>query len=265
MTPSVDEGNEPLTFSALSWRRTDDVVTVLIDRPPVNALNIATYREIERFFSSIEDLEPGVRALVFGGAGPHFSVGRDLKEGGPPGMSVAARNRVINRAATAVRDCPIPVVAAIHGTAVGGGLGLPAACDLILAAEGTLLGLPEIRIGLMGGASFLARLAPPGVVRWMFYSCELVPVEDLAKYGGILKIVPRDRLHLEAEAVAQRIATSSGAALRYGKHTLNAIEYLDLDAAFRYEQRMTLELSKHPDSLEARTAFVEKREPRFES
>lgn len=252
-------------FSALSWRRTDHVVTVLIDRPPVNALNISTYREIEHFFSSIDDLEPGARAIVFGGVGPHFSVGRDLKEGGPPGMSVEARNRVVNRAATAVRDCSIPVVAAVHGTAVGGGLGLPASCDLIVAAEGTLVGLPEIRIGLMGGASYLARLAPAGVVRWMFYSCELVPVEEFAKYGGILKIVPRETLHAEAEAVAHRIAASSGAALRFAKHTLNAIEYLDLGAAFRYEQRMTLELSKHQDALEARTAFLEKREPRFSS
>lgn len=254
-----------MDFKALHWERKNHVVTVLLDRPPVNALNIATYREITEFFSTVEELEPGVRVVVFGGRGPHFCVGRDLKEGGPPGMPVATRNRIVNAAATAVRQCAVPTIAAVHGVAVGGGLGLAVACDVVLAAEGTRVGMPEIRLGLMGGASHLARLVPPGVVRRMFYTADPVPVEELAQYGGFYKIVPLDRLHAEAEEFGHRIAQHSGIALRYAKHTLDAIESLDLEAGFRYEQRMTYELSKHPDALEAREAFVEKREPKFVS
>ena len=254
-----------MDFDVLRWEEIDRVVHLTLDRPPVNALSIATYREIERWFDSVEELAPSARVIVWSGAGPHFCVGRDLKEGGPPGMSVAERNRIVHRSAAAVANCALPIIAAIHGTAVGGGLGFAASADALIASEGTRVGMPEIRLGLMGGAAHLGRLVPPGVVRWMCYTGRLVEVEQLAAYGGLYSVVPKGNLVDEALTLAAEFAESSGVALRYAKHTLAAISELPLVQGFKYEQRMTEELSKYADGLEARMAFVEKRKPTFET
>lgn len=252
-------------FSALRWEQKDRVVHLVLDRPPVNALNIATYREIETWFSSVEEIAPEARVILWSGSGPHFCVGRDLKEGGPPGMSVATRNRIVHRSASAVGECPLPIVAAVHGTAVGGGLGFAASADALVVAEGTRVGMTEIRLGLMGGAAHLSRLVPPAVVRWMCMTGALVPVEELERYGGFYRVVPEEKLLETAFSIASDFASQSGIALKYAKHTLNAIADMSYVQGFKYEQRMTYELSKHPDALEARTAFTEGREPVFET
>ncbi|GAA1382639.1 enoyl-CoA hydratase/isomerase family protein [Pseudonocardia kongjuensis] len=235
---------------------------VQLDRPPVNAVNGAMYREITRFFGDVTTHLPDARVIVLSGRGRHFCGGNDLAEFQTmTAENAAERMRLVREAFFAVYDCPVPVIAAVHGVAVGTGLAIAASCDLVVAAEGARFGLPEVNVGVMGGAKHLSRLVPQGVVRRMHLQGDPVPAEELLRYGGITEIVPADQLDAAARRLARSIARHSPTVLRFAKRSLNAIEYLPLKEGYRLEQGLTGELAAYDDAKEAVNAFLERREP----
>jgi enoyl-CoA hydratase len=253
-------------FEYLEWTREGNIATLWLNRPPVNAVDRAFYREIIEFFESLKEILPDVSVLVLAGRGRHFCAGNDLREfqdmtseNGP------GRMLDVRRAFWSIRDSPMPVIAAIQGVAVGTGVALAGSCDFVVAAEGARLGLPEINVGVMGGAKHLSRLVPQSVVRLLHYTGDVVAVEDLERYGGIYKIVPEDRLLDEAYELARKIARHSPLVLAFAKHSLNAIESMDLKRGYEYEQGLTSELSDFGDSKEAVNSFVEHRAPDYDS
>lgn len=242
----------------------DNVAFVTFVRPPVNAVNQEMYREIRDFFGSIDEQAPGARVVVLTGDGDHFCGGNDLHEFETLDPSNAPeRMREVREAFFAISDCPLPVVGAVRGVALGTGLAIAASCDFVVAAEGAKLGLPELSVGVLGGARHLARLVPLPVLRWMFFTADPVGVERLAELGAVIAVVPPDRLLDEARTVARRVARHSSPALRHGKNALNAIESMELKLGYEYEQSLTCEFSDHPDSKEAVRAFFERREPAY--
>lgn len=251
-------------FEFLKVTTEGTVATVTMDRPPVNAVTQPMYREITRLFSSIEEYAPGARAVVLTGAGNHFCGGNDLDEFlsmNPD--NVADRMLIVRTAFFAISDCPIPVIAAVSGVAVGTGVALAGSCDLVVAAEGAKFSLPEIGVGAMGGAKHLSRLVPSGVVRRMHLTGDLVPAEELLPFGGITSVVPKEALLSSAYELAARITRHSPAAIRFAKQSLNAIEDLNLKDGYTYEQGLTGELCAYPDAKEAVKAFFERREPQY--
>lgn len=252
-------------YQYLRWEVDDTIATVWLSRAPVNAVNQEMYQEIQHLFSHVDDLAPGVRAVVLAGDGKHFCAGNDLNdfETLTPDNS---RQRMFNarEAFWAVRECPVPVIGAVHGVALGTGLALTSSCDLVIAAEGAKLGLPEINVGVMGGAKHLSRLLPQGLVRYMFFTGEPLPASDFVRFGGVLKVVEPGTLLAEAQALARKIARHSPVALRTAKGGLNAIEYLALKDGYELEQGLTGRLSAHPHAKEALSAFREGREPDYE-
>src|SRR5699024_8330876 len=104
------------------------------------------------------------------------------------------RMRTVREAFAAIYDAALPVIAAVQGVAVGTGVALAAACDIVIAAEGARFGLPEINVGAMGGAKHLSRMVPQGVVRRMHLTGENAPAEELVPYGGIARVVPLESL-----------------------------------------------------------------------
>lgn len=240
----------------------DHVATVTLSRPPVNAVSLPMYDEIKTLFTHIEEHAPGARVVILTGEGKHFCGGNDLDEFLTMSPENAGeRMERVREAFWAIYDCALPVIAAVHGVAVGTGLALAASADLVVAAEGSKFSLPEIQVGAMGGAKHASRLVPQGMVRRMHLTADMVPVEEMARYGGIDSIVPSEELLDAARKLARRIAKHSPIAIKIAKRSLNGIEYMDFKSGYEFEQSLTGELSGHDDAKEAVRAFFERREP----
>lgn len=242
----------------------DHVAIVTLDRPPVNAINLQTYREVAEAFHAVGE-DPGVRVAVFRAEGDRaFCAGNDLHdfESMTPD-NAHERMGVVRDSFWSVRECAVPVIGAINGPALGTGLAYAAVCDLLVAAEDATFGLPEINVGVMGGAKHLSRLVPQMVVRYMHYTGATLSAEEMRSYGAVLRMVSRARLLDVALELAAELARKSPVALRFAKRSLNTIEPMELKEGYRFEQSLTAELSGHAQAKEALRAVVEKREPVF--
>lgn len=240
----------------------DGVAEVVLNRPPVNALNAAGWyglaAEIERLGQ-----QPAVRVIVVRAEGRGFCAGVDIKE-------LAANDRLIvdvnaGNYATfkAVHRNPVPVIAAVHGFVLGGGIGICGAADIVIAADDARFGLPEVDRGAMGGAAHLQRMFGVQKTRYLFFTGEMIGAEEALRLGAIERVVPRADLRDAAREVAARIARKSPAMVRIAKEALNGIEDGDLEAKYRWEQGFTLQAYLSPDSAATRQAFVEKRDATF--
>lgn len=256
-------------MTAISVDITDHVATVVIDRPPVNAVDTATLAEIRDAFLGLnEDRE--VRVAIFTGAGTRaFIGGADLKSmdgddrASWPPSRIIDRGRIARDAMWAIYDCAIPVVAAVNGPAIGAGLALAAVCDIILAAETATFGTTEINVGLLGASSHLSLLVGRHKARELFFTGELVRAEELHRLGAIRQVVPQAELLDAARELAGRLAAKSPIALRLAKESMNRVEFLPLKDAYRTEQDYTARLLGFEDSREARRAYLEKRDPEW--
>jgi enoyl-CoA hydratase len=157
----------------------------------------------------------------------------------------------------------VPVISAVHGYCLGGGIGIAGSSDFVLASEDATFGLPEIDRGALGAATHLMRLIGMQKTRRMLYTGETITAAEAYRLGAVESVVPRERLRDEALALARKIAGKSPRALRLAKESLNGIELLDPKQSYRFEQGFTLELYTSPESKEARDAFVEKRDASF--
>jgi enoyl-CoA hydratase len=262
---SKPEPTEVGPFEFLRVEAHGRTVVVTMARPPVNAVNQAMYLEIRELFSRMDELAPTARAVILRGEGKHFCAGNDLQEF----LSLSPKNSpgrmtLVRAAFNAIYDCSVPVIAAVHGSALGTGLAIAGSCDLVVAAESASFGTPEVGVGVMGGAKHLSRLVPQQVVRLMYFTADPLPASELKAYGGVTAVVPDDQLLDAALELAARITRHSAVALRAAKESLNSIEYADLKIGYELEQRHTTRLSGTADSAEARRAIVEKRPPTFQ-
>ncbi|MEK7701424.1 MAG: enoyl-CoA hydratase/isomerase family protein [candidate division NC10 bacterium] len=243
----------------------DHIALVTMDRPPVNAVNAQFHEEMMRVFDALSDRED-VRVAILTGAGKVFCAGADIKarlEHEPQPGDFWQHSRRAREAFHSILECRVPVIAAINGPALGAGLGIVASCDLLIASENAVLGLPEINVGLLGGGRHTMRLLPHSKARRMMFTGQRLSGADLYRLGVVEECVPADRLMDTARALATEIAAKSPIAIRLAKHAMNTIEFMSLRDGYRFEQNMTGELSKSEDSREAMRAFVEKRPPVF--
>jgi enoyl-CoA hydratase len=260
----ADSSTQPDGFEFLDVSCAEGIASVVMNRPPVNAVNQAMYAEILRLFTNVDRLVPDAAVVVFRGAGKHFSAGNDLGEFLTlTSANSPARMKLVREAFAAIYDCPIPVIAAVHGSALGTGVALAGSCDIVICGESASFGTPEVGVGVMGAAKHLSRLVPQQVVRRMYYTADPVCGHELLRYGGVAEVVPDDELLDAAMALARRVARHSRVALRAAKESLNAIEYMELKSAYEFEQSLTSRLADSSDSREARLAIKEKRAPRY--
>jgi enoyl-CoA hydratase len=243
----------------------DGIATVTFDRPPVNAQNARTREELIRVFDTISDRDD-VRVAILTGAGNTFSAGADLKERvdlvHEPG-DYLRHNRLVREFFYAVTDCAKPVIAAVNGPAIGAGFVLMLACDIMLASDNAYVAMPEIDVGLAGGARFLMEHVGRSRARLMYLTGRRVSAAELYRLGVIEACPPRAALMDAARDIAREIASKSPLAVRHIKRALNTIEELPVRDAYRFEQSVTVELSRTEDAREAQRAFVEKRKPVF--
>jgi enoyl-CoA hydratase len=233
------------------------IVDVVLDVPPVNALPIAAWHAVA---SALRGVPAEARAVVLRAADEArgFCAGVDIKElvRGPRHLALVEVNRACAEAFAAVHECAVPVIAAVHGFCLGGGVGLAGNADLIVASRDASFGLPEVDRGALGAATHLARLVPLQRMRHMVYTCERAPAEELLRHGSVLRVVERDELRAAARAVAAQIAAKDPRVVRAAKQSLLGIDPVDVRKSYRFEQGFTFELDLVGAGDEARDRFV---------
>ena len=241
-------------------RHETGITEVIIDHPPVNALDVAGWFDLaEQLLAAGRD--DSCRVVVLSAVGRGFNAGVDIKEIQAKGdAALVGVNRGCAAAFAAVYDCEVPVIASVAGFCLGGGIGLVGNADMLVAADDATFGLPEVDRGALGAATHLARLVPQHLMRRMLYTAEPISAEEMARYGAIWKVVPRDELHEATFELAGKIATKSPSILRRAKESANGIDPIDVKRSYRFEQGFTSELHVRGVADEQRDAFVEKRD-----
>jgi enoyl-CoA hydratase len=233
------------------------VAEIIMNNPPVNAMPVAGWFEIA---GQVTDAgrNPEARAVVLRAEGRGFNAGVDIKEmQRTEGFTaLLGVNRGCFEAFKAIYECPVPVIAAVHGFCLGGGIGLVGNSDVIVAADDATFGLPEVERGALGAATHLSRLVPQHKMRAMVYTAASATAAELHHFGSVHSVVRRDRLRETALALAADIAAKDPLVIRLAKQSLNGIDPWDVSRSYRFEQGFTFELSLAGAGDRARDEFV---------
>jgi enoyl-CoA hydratase len=242
--------------------REQGIAELVIHQPPVNALDsagwhalAATLRELGR--------DESVRVILLRAEGRGFCAGVDIKELAAHPERIVSVNAGNYATFEAVHRCPVPVIVAVHGFVLGGGIGITGAADIVVASECARFGVPEVDRGAMGGGAHLQRLFPVQKVRAMYFTGDMIDAAEAYRLGAVERVVPKAQLREAALEIARKIAAKSPAMIRLAKESLNGIEDGSLEDKYRWEQGFTLQAYMNADSNETRQAFVGKREATF--
>jgi enoyl-CoA hydratase/carnithine racemase len=237
--------------------------------PPLNLVTAELLAELGDALSRLEAASPGeVRAVVVTGSGERaFSAGSDVGEfeaqRGPGGR---ARLALEQTTVTRLASLPMPTIAAIEGNALGGGLEIALACDLRVAAEGTKLGLPEVRLAVIpgaGGTQRLARVVGLARARELILTGRVLDAAEAERIGLVNRVVPAGDARAAARAIAAEIAERGPLAVRTAKRLLDASADLPLDDGLAAELEASVRIFATDDMLEGATAFLGKRPPTY--
>lgn len=237
-------------------RAADGIAEVVIDYPPVNALPAQGWFDLA---DAVTEAGKANRVVILAALGRGFCAGVDIKE-----MQASAghepllrANRGCYAAFAAVYSCEVPVIAAVNGFCLGGGVGLAGNADIVVASDDATFGLPEVDRGALGAATHLSRLVPQHLMRTMVYTCRTVTAQQLHHFGSVLEVVPPGELRGAARKVAQEIAAKDPTIIRRAKESLNGIDPVDVLRSYRFEQGFTFELNLTGVSDQARQSFVD--------
>lgn len=239
------------------------VAEVVLDFPPVNALPVKAWLELAELLLRL-GRDTTISALILAAEGRGFCAGPDMKELAAGGRETLVDvNRACYAAFAAVFECQVPVIAAVQGFCLGGGIGLVGNADIVVASQDAVFGLPEVDRGALGAATHLARLVPGHRVRSILYTGGTATAQELKTYGSVLEVVALEQLRNAARRVADTIAEKHPEVIRKAKESVNGIEPVDPRKSYRFEQGFTFELNLSDVPDEARKAFVEKRKPDY--
>jgi enoyl-CoA hydratase len=232
------------------------IAEVVIDQPPVNALPVAGWHQLADAVR-VAGGDPAVRVVVLRAEGRGFSAGVDLKEiqASEGFEALIGANRGCFAAFAAVYECAVPVIAAVHGFCLGGGIGLVGNADVIVASEDATFGLPEVDRGALGAATHLSRLVPQHKARAMMYTSATATAAELHAFGSVHTVVPRAGLREAARDLAGEIAAKDPTVIRMAKEAFNGIDLWDVKRSYRYEQGFTFELNLSGLSGRLRESF----------
>ncbi|NEA74925.1 enoyl-CoA hydratase-related protein [Streptomyces sp. SID13588] len=238
----------------------EGVGTIRIDRPPMNALDIATQDRL-KVVAEEAGRRDDVRAVIVWGGEKVFAAGADIKE--MQAMSyegMVDRSRALQESFTAVARIPKPVVAAVAGYALGGGCELALCADIRVAAENAKLGQPEILLGLIpgaGGTQRLSRLVGPSRAKDLIFTGRMVKAEEALAIGLVDKVVPAEQVYAEARAWAERLARGPAYALRAAKEAIDGGLETDLETGLTIERTLFAGLFATADRETGMRSFVE--------
>jgi enoyl-CoA hydratase len=238
------------------------VAQIVFNKPPVNAFNSAEWGGIAAEIKTLGERDD-VTVIIVRAEGKGFCAGVDIKELGEDPNMIVPVNKGNYDTFEAIHRNPKPVIAALHGFVLGGGIGIAGAADIIVASQCASFGVPEVDRGAMGGGAHLQRMFPVQKVRYMYFTGEFIDAQEAYRLGAVERVVPKDELVEAALEIAAKIAEKSTIMITLAKEALNGIEDGNLEAKYRSEQGFTLEAYRHQDSQEARDAFNQKRDAEF--
>ncbi|WP_447040115.1 enoyl-CoA hydratase/isomerase family protein [Streptomyces sp. DSM 118878] len=238
----------------------EGVGTIRLDRPPMNALDIATQDRIKELAAEATRRDD-VRAVVIHGGEKVFAAGADIKEmQDMDHAGMIARSGALQESFTAVARIPKPVVAAVNGYALGGGCELALCADFRIAADNAKLGQPEILLGLIpgaGGTQRLARLIGPSKAKDLIFTGRQVKAPEALAIGLVDRVVPAAEVYEQAHAWAARLARGPAIALRAAKESIDAGLETDLDTGLALERTWFAGLFATEDRERGMRSFVE--------
>jgi len=257
-----------MAYEAIRYELIDGIATITLNRPTVhNAMNEKMREELTACFVELAQ-SAEARVIVVTGAGERaFSAGADIREFVSPQVPVKfrdARRRVDFRAA--MDRCGQPIIAAINGFALGGGLELALACDIRIAGEDSLLGLTEVNLAIIpggGGTQRLPRLVGRGKALEMILTGARIDGREALRIGLVERVVPTAEVHAAAQALAKMLAQRAPIAMRYAKEAVVKGLGMSLEDGLRLENDLATLLRTTEDRIEGAKAFLEKRKPRF--
>ncbi|GAA3834082.1 enoyl-CoA hydratase family protein [Nocardioides panacisoli] len=237
--------------------RDDGIRVVTMAAPPVNALTVQGWYDVAAALDEA-GADQATKVVVLRAEGRGFNAGVDIKEmQKTTGFdALLGANRGCYAAFKAVYECKVPVVAAVNGHCLGGGVGLVGNADVVVASDDAYFGVPEVNQGALGAATHMARLVPQHMMRTLYFTARTIPAKDLVQFGSVLEVVPRDRLDDAALEVAGEIAAKDGRVIRAAKEALNGIDPVDVNRSYRFEQGFTFELNLMGVSDELRDDFA---------
>ena len=259
-----------MSDAALLFETRGPVAWLTLNRPEeMNSINLDMIELYETYLSEIAK-DADIRVLVITGSGPAFCAGADLKEvlassDLPPGEADFL-DRVCEKVFKLLRDFPKPVIAALNGITMAGGLETALCADIILASEDARIGDAHANFGVYpgaGGAAILPRVIPLNVAKYLLLTGKTLSAREMHGYGLVNEVVPAEKLHEAAQSLAEEIAQKSPIALQRMKEVANAASDKSRDAALEHEQVMLRKHMRSYDMAEGLRAFAEKRSPRF--
>jgi enoyl-CoA hydratase len=257
-----------MEFRHTLYEKKDGIATVIINRPEVlNVLNKETYLEILARLDDAENDE-NIKVMVLTGTGEKaFCAGLDLKtvkEISPIEMLELAK--LGHKLTLAIEETGKPVIAAVNGYALGGGLELAMACDIRIASENVRLGQTEVNVGLIpgnGGTQRLPRLVGKGIAKELILTGKMIDAKTAEKLGLVNKVVPPEELKSAVEELAKELIGKPPLALKLAKELINISTEADLKIGLAHEAEAIGVLASTCDFKEGIRAFLEKRKPEF--
>jgi enoyl-CoA hydratase len=256
-----------MSYNTVLFDVENGVATLTFNRPErLNALNAEMFRETAQVFAQVRE-KSEIRALILTGQGRAFIAGADIKE---LSESDALKARQISRngqeVMAQIEDLPVPVLAAVNGFALGGGLEMAMACDFIYASNEAKFGQPEINLGVIpgfGGTQRLARLVGLGTAKDLCFTGRTIDAAEALAVGLVARVFPAAELLTECRKAARGLALKSRFALRAMKQVMDRGYGTDLKSGLALEADAFGLCFAHPDAREGTTAFLEKRKPDF--
>ncbi|WP_116041000.1 enoyl-CoA hydratase family protein [Amycolatopsis palatopharyngis] len=237
------------------------LAVVTVDAPPVNALSVRDWFDLAEAITNA-GRDPGCHVVVLRAEGRGFNAGVNIKEiqRDDAYEALIGANQGCAAAFSAVYDCAVPVIAAVQGFCLGGGIGLVGNADVIIAAEDATFGLPEVDRGALGAATHLARLVPQHLMRALYFTASTVDAHQLHHHGSVYAVVPRTGLDTAALELARQIAAKDTRVIRAAKQAINGIDVQPVHRSYRFEQGFTFELNLAGVSDAARQEFLDGKE-----
>jgi len=239
-------------------QKSDGIAFMTLARPPVNAFNRSMYDQVRRTFQALGD-DPEVNVILLTGQGRVFCGGNDLNDFVGFTFDIATEHLAhVRLCLNAMYDCPVPIVGAINGAAVGTGFTLAGLCDIRVSAASAVYALPEVDVGVLGGARHTMRWASQGMTRLLMYTGRRITAERAFQACMVEEVVPDDQLMERATALAREIASKDRHILRLAKEGLNRCESMNLKEGYEYECTLTASLQKSPEAGKAAEEMLAK-------
>jgi enoyl-CoA hydratase len=243
---------------SVTTRRVDGhVAVVTMHAPPVNALTVEDWFAVARAMDDAS-ADPEVRCVVLRAEGRGFNAGVDIKEMQTTSGfdAILGANDGCYAAFKAIYECAVPVVAAVDGHCIGGGVGLVGNCDVVLASDRTWFSVPEVNQGALGAATHMARLVPQHLMRTLYFTAGRIAAQELVTHGSVYRITTPEELDDAALELAAVIASKHPTVIRAAKAALNGIDTVDVNKSYRFEQGFTFELNMRGVADELRDDFA---------